>query len=171
MHNIKNALSLREIVESDIESIRVWRNQNQIKKYFINADDISEEQQRKWFENYLVKTDDIMFMIEENIEFKSAIGTVALYNINQTTESAEFGRLMIGHTPAQGKGFGKQAIILACTYAFEVLELSEVYLYVLCNNIKAIRMYLKLGFVVKDVISNTIHMSLDKRVFFGLISI
>ncbi|WP_157830128.1 GNAT family N-acetyltransferase [Bacillus sp. SN10] len=168
---MKNGLSLREIVESDIESIRVWRNQEQIQKYFINVDDISEEQQRQWFKNYLLKTDDIMFMIEENINFKSAIGTVALYNINKATGSAEFGRLMIGNMSAQGKGLGKQAIILACTYAFKVLNLSEVYLYVLCNNIKAIRIYLKLGFIVKDVISNTIYMSLDKRVFFGLISI
>lgn len=169
MNSMKNDLSLREITESDIESIRVWRNQSQIKKHFINTDDISEEQQSQWFKNYLLKTDDIMFMIEENIKFKSAIGTVALYNINKATGSAEFGRLMIGNLSAQEKGFGKQAILLACTYAFEVLNLSEVYLYVLCNNIKAIRIYLKLGFIVKGVVSNTIHMSLDKRVFFGLI--
>ncbi|PEO39940.1 GNAT family N-acetyltransferase [Bacillus wiedmannii] len=164
MYNMpNNSLMIREIKEADIESIRLWRNQSEIKQYFINNADINKFQQRQWFKNYLTKTDDIMFMVEENINFKKAIGTVALYNINTETKSVEFGRLMIGHLPAQGKGYGKQATILACKYAFTKLDSLEIHLYVLRDNEKAIKLYKNIGFVEKNVDFGTIHMSLNKK--------
>ncbi|TKH10399.1 GNAT family N-acetyltransferase [Bacillus wiedmannii] len=158
-------LSIRKIKESDIELIRKWRNQSEIKKYFINTENISELEQQKWFENYLLKQDDIMFIVEEKVNFKTAIGTVALYNINPNNNSVELGRLMIGSIPAQGKGLGKQATILACIYAFEVLKSSYIYLCVFRNNIKAIKLYKSIGFVETNNDATMIHMSLNKKMF------
>ncbi|MEK4418659.1 hypothetical protein [Bacillus sp. FSL K6-0268] len=37
-------LSIRNIKEADIEMIRMWRNQNNIKQYFINTDTINKQQ-------------------------------------------------------------------------------------------------------------------------------
>lgn len=37
-------LSIRNIKEADIEMIRMWRNQNNIKQYFINTDTITKQQ-------------------------------------------------------------------------------------------------------------------------------
>ncbi|MCQ6530780.1 GNAT family N-acetyltransferase [Bacillus mycoides] len=158
-----NGLLIRKILEEDIELIREWRNQTDVRKYFINNNYINKDQQKKWFEEYLKKKSDIMFIIEETIEFKSAIGTVALYNINLEKNSAEFGRLMIGYLPSVGKGFGKRAAILACKYAFEILGLSEIYLNVLIHNVKAINLYSNLGFVVRAAHPNEFNMVLSKE--------
>lgn len=155
-------LLIREITKDDIELIRSWRNQKNIKKYFIDNKYICKKTQQEWFKMYLNKTDDIMFMIEETLNFQSAIGTVALYNINKESNSAEFGRLMIGHFPSARKGFGKRASILVCKYAFEILNLSELYLNVLAHNTRAIQLYMDIGFSIKNVNSNSLHMVLNK---------
>lgn len=166
MYNIhKNNLLIREIGAADIELIRKWRNQNYIKKRFINTGDISKLQQMQWFKNYLKKTDDMMFMIEETDIFKTKIGTVALYNINTDKRSVELGRLMIGYAPAQRKGFGKQAVILTCLYALNILKSTDIYLTVLNDNIPAIKLYKQIGFVITNMHSDILHMSLDKKAF------
>lgn len=160
-------LLLRVITENDIELIRKWRNQEHIKKYFINNDYINKQQQQEWFKQYLNKSNDIMFVIEETLEFQKAIGTVALYNINLENKSTEFGRLMIGHTPSYGKGFGKRATILACKYAFEILGVSKINLNVLNCNFKAIQIYKQIGFVINNINSNEIYMVLNKESYFN----
>lgn len=158
-------LLLREITKDDIELIRSWRNQENIREWFIDNKYIYKQQQQEWFKMYLNKKDDIMFMIEETLHFQSAIGTVALYNINKKSNSAEFGRLMIGHFPSVGKGFGKRASILACKYAFEILNLSELYLSVLVHNTRAIQLYSDIGFSINSINSNSIHMTFNKSNF------
>lgn len=158
-------LSIRDIKEIDIEIIRGWRNQAEIKQYFINTDMISKQQQQQWFADYLNKKNDKMFMIQEHEHFKSPIGTTALYNINTPKNSAEFGRLMIGHIPAQRKGLGTQATILTCKYAFERLNISEIYLYVLAHNIRAVELYKNIGFVPLNIQNNKIYMVLNKKMF------
>ncbi|WP_197233381.1 GNAT family N-acetyltransferase [Bacillus cereus] len=161
----KENLSIRDIKEIDIEIIRMWRNQSDIKQYFINTGTINKTQQKQWFINYLKKADDQMFMIQEHEHFKAVIGTTALYNIDTKKNSAEFGRLMIGHIPAQGKGFGTQATILTCKYGFEKLGMSEIYLYVLPHNIRAITLYKKIGFLPINIQDNNIYMVLHKKNF------
>lgn len=158
-------LSIRDIIEADIEMIRTWRNQTNIKQYFINTDTINKQQQKKWFIDYLKKAADQMFMVQEHEHFKSVIGTTALYNIDTKKNSAEFGRLMIGHIPAQRKGFGTQATILTCKYAFERLNMSEVYLYVLPHNTPAITLYKKIGFLSISMQDNKMYMVLNKKFF------
>ncbi|WP_410991005.1 GNAT family N-acetyltransferase [Bacillus cereus] len=163
----ENNLLLREITENDIQLIREWRNQDYIRKYFINNDYISKQQQQEWFQKYLNTNNDIMFVIEETIELQKAIGTVALYNINSEKKNTEFGRLMIGYLPAYGKGFGKRAAILACKYAFEILNMREIHLNVLSCNFKAIQLYQEIGFATNKIDSNQIYMVLNRETYFN----
>ncbi|KXY68872.1 MULTISPECIES: GNAT family N-acetyltransferase [Bacillus] len=163
---VDDNLLIREITEKDIELIRKWRNQADIRQYFIDNNYIDKNQQKEWFKKYSQKKDDIMFVIEETLEFKKVIGTVALYNIDSKNNSVEFGRLMIGHLPYIGKGFGKKATILACKYAFEILSVSEIYLNVLSHNVKAIQLYCDIGFIKKNVSSDRIYMMLSRDAFF-----
>ncbi|WP_144519512.1 GNAT family N-acetyltransferase [Bacillus thuringiensis] len=161
----ENNLLIREITENDIELIRSWRNQADIRKFFTNNNYINENQQKEWYRKYLNRKDDLMFIIEETSNFQAAIGTVALYNIDKNEKTAEFGRLMIGHLPSMGNGFGKQSAILACKYAFEILNISQLYLYVLSGNTKAMQLYLDIGFSVELTYPNEIYMVLNKTNF------
>lgn len=158
-------MSIRDIKKTDIEIIRLWRNQSDIKQYFINTDTITKHQQQKWFIHYLKKENDQMFIVQEHEHFQSVIGTTALYNIDTQKHSAEFGRLMIGHIPAQNKGLGTLATILTCRYAFEKLDILEIFLYVLPHNIRAITLYKKIGFLPISMQDNKMYMVLNKKNF------
>lgn len=87
-------LCLREITIADMENLRRWKNDN--RKSFFYQEEISSEQQKKWFEAYCARPDDYMFIVEENVgtgteSYLHAIGcmgfrvederTIDLYNI------------------------------------------------------------------------------------------
>lgn len=56
-------LQLRSIAESDIENLRNWKNANK-HSFFLN-EDITPEQQQKWFSNFSKREYDHMFVVEQ----------------------------------------------------------------------------------------------------------
>jgi len=137
---------LRMLEENDIERLRRWRNQDAIRKWFVQSDPISPEQQRSWWEKYRHRADDYVFVIEETAENMGPVGSVALYNIDMENKRAEYGRLMIGEGEAHGKGLAKAATRLLLQFAFDQLGLNEVYLDVFPDNGPAIAVYRDCGF-------------------------
>lgn len=161
----EGSICIREIEERDIELLRTWRNQEKIRKYFLNSNYITEKQQQEWFQMYQQKNNDKMFIIEKMEEKNIRIGACAFYHMNFHTRTAEFGRLMIGDESFVGKGLGKQAVILACKYAFEILNIEEVYVYILTHNTKVIQLHKDIGFVIekKNGNKNTTYMVIKKE--------
>lgn len=157
-------LSLAPLEEENIQTVRIWRNRDDIRMCFVSRDIISEEQQLNWYKAYLKKPDDYVFQIIENSTQK-VIGMCSLYNISHKDMSAEFGRLMIGSSDARGKGYGSEAVRLALDIGFQQLKLTEIHLEVLRNNSAALNTYLKCGFSpcssrttdVGEMIDMTIH--------------
>ncbi len=144
-HNNQNNISLSFITREDAETIRLWRNQNNIRRWFLHKEIISPEQQQQWFKNYYAKNDDYMFIIKDD-EINKKIGCIALYNINNKLKIAEFGRLIIGDVNTVGKGYAFTASKLLCQFAFCNMNINTIYLYVYEDNDKAIHLYDKLGF-------------------------
>lgn len=78
---------LRIINETDISLLRTWKNNN--KEYFFLKEDITSEQQEKWFQDYLSRNHDYMFVILYNGYYAGCIGfrlllaekCVDLYNL------------------------------------------------------------------------------------------
>ena len=139
------SLTIRPLRQDDIELIRLWRNHPEVKNLFFSAHEITREQQMKWFESYLTKHNDYMFIIEERQgDSFLRIGTVALYEVNEY--EAEFGRLLIGESSAKGKGYGKLITHLTCRIAFEQLAVDSVKLEVIASNEIAITTYIRNGF-------------------------
>lgn len=56
-------LRLRSINKNDIENLRNWKNANK-QSFFLN-EDITPEQQQKWFGNFLQREHDHMFIVEQ----------------------------------------------------------------------------------------------------------
>ncbi|WP_051533997.1 GNAT family N-acetyltransferase [Desulfitibacter alkalitolerans] len=139
-------LILRTINRDDLEFLRKWRNCEDNRKWFINKGLISVKQQLEWYESYLKRTNDLVFIIEDVKNNNCSIGTASLYNIDTANLSAEFGRLIIGNDSYKGKGYAKRATELLCDFAFKELKLFTVYLEVLSNNERAINLYKRIGF-------------------------
>lgn len=59
-------VSLRTITETDCDNLRQWKNNN--RKAFFFQDIISMQMQMKWFQSYLERENDFMFMVMFNSE-------------------------------------------------------------------------------------------------------
>ena len=60
-----SGLSVRSIVSSDLEDLRYWKNRN--KEFFFLRSEITQEQQEAWYEKFLQRADDHMFIAGEYI--------------------------------------------------------------------------------------------------------
>ena len=142
----KGRIQLRLLAESDLMMTLAWRNQEHIRKWFIHPDIISPEQHRKWFEEYVERDNDFLFIIEETQNLGKPVGQISLYNIDWSENRGEFGRLLIGDPEGIGRGLAKEATRAALQLAFETFRLQEVFLQVFRHNVTAIAFYQGCGF-------------------------
>ena len=138
-------VDLRTITEEDIEALRLWRNQDSIRKSFVYSDVILPEQQLQWYQRYVNIPDDFMFIAHYK---GSPVGASALYNIDFNKHTAEFGRLMLGDTKLRGLGIGKRITALTTQLGFQQLGLDSIYLEVFQSNSYAKSIYEALGYAV-----------------------
>lgn len=139
-------LLIRPLLYKDLECVRQWRNKAEIRKWFFHDEVVSEEKHKEWFDNYLNKENDLCFIVEDLGDINQAIGMVSLYNLNESTGEGEFGRFMIGHDEARGKGYGFEIAIGICDFAKSILHLKTIYLDVYTDNKAARHIYEKVGF-------------------------
>jgi diamine N-acetyltransferase len=156
---VGNRVRLRPLSEPDLSLTRQWRNQDHIRRWFFNSNVISEEQHQAWFEQYLARDDDFVFIIQESASLRAA-GQVALYHIDWSAQRAEFGRLMIGEPDVEGKGLASEATKLLVSFAMRTWGLNQIYLEVFANNARAIAIYAKCGFAITERRDNILMMNL-----------
>ena len=82
------------------------------------------------------------FMIFQNPTSQKEIGFCLLNR--EDLETMELKRLIIYQ---KGMGFGSLALEQICTYGFEELSVSKIWLDVFSNNLAAIRLYEKMKFI------------------------
>jgi RimJ/RimL family protein N-acetyltransferase len=102
------------------------------------------------------------------------IGNIKIDPINLNTNSGEYGILM-GDRLNWGKGYAKEASLRIIKYCFEELKLSKITLGVVEDNIAAVKLYEKIGFIIDEIKkdtgiynnkqSNSLRMSLDVEDF------
>jgi len=73
------------------------------------------------------------------------VGNIKIGNIDQIHRFADVG-LLIGEASARGKGYGTEAILLACQYAFEDLNLNKIVAGIYAINFGSFKAFLKAGF-------------------------
>lgn len=74
------------------------------------------------------------------------IGSTALTETDDADPDARLFRIVIGDKAFWDKGFGTAATRLVIAEAFETLQLGEVHLEVFAHNVRAIRVYERVGF-------------------------
>ena len=101
-------VSLRAAESRDLEDLRAWKNAN--KAGFFFQDEITPQMQKTWYESYLSRPNDFMFIVEHGevkigcMAFRvSAAGDADAYNI-------------IAAPGGAGKGLMKAAMTLMCSY-------------------------------------------------------
>jgi RimJ/RimL family protein N-acetyltransferase len=153
-------IKLRPLKASDIEQSVVWRNDPEIRDHFLGIRfPITLEMETAWFESALNDRSNsrVIFAIE-TIDQAELTGFVFLKNIDWISRLSWFG-IMIGEKQYQGKGIGKEAMIILFRYAFKMLNLRKICLEVAAYNAPAIHLYTKLGFCEEGRLKEHIFMN------------
>lgn len=141
---------LRPFERRHLDRTRTWTNDPELMRLLDRARPVAELEHEQWFAHLHEKSDAVYFAIE-SVENDRHIGNVWLWGIDGRHRKAEV-RILIGESDTVGKGFGTEAINLACAYAFEKLNLHKVCAYVLEINPRAKRAFEKAKFTLEGTL-------------------
>ena len=146
-----------EYNEIFLEKSWEWLNDKEI-KYLTCTPDFTKEQQKEWFLSLKGKKD---YFIKGVLCNNTPIGVAGLKNITDT-DGEYWG--YIGEKEYWNKGIGKELINYISHYGY-ILNLKEIYLKVIKDNIRAIKLYQKMGFKKLLKENDLIYMKLDLNNF------
>lgn len=141
---MKEHIYLRPMTEEDTDRIVSWRNQPNVKNFFIYRADFTREGHLYWLHEVVEKGDACQMIICDSVT-DQPLGSVYIRDIDRVHHKGEYG-IFIGEEAARGRGVGTEAAQLMIRYGFEKLGLHRIYLRVLADNERAIRSYEKAGF-------------------------
>lgn len=142
---IGKEIKLVKVERENIEQLREWRNNPELRKYFREYRLINKENQIKWFEK-VVLNDPTSYNFEIRYKVNNKlIGHCGLHYINWVMRTGEFG-IYIGDNDYRNGGFGSDALRTLIKYGFEDLNLNRIWCEVYDNN-AALEVYKHIGFV------------------------
>lgn len=160
-------IEIRPLHESDLEYIRIWRNDSNNTYFLSKIPYITNDMQMEWYKNSINRSDEYFFAIDEKNDLNRLVGSFAIYNISGA--NAEFGKFLIGDTEAHGKHVGVNALLAVCKVCFTYLGLNSIYLNVYVDNVAAIKVYKEVGFCIEKEVNKErgkeLIMILTKRNF------
>lgn len=138
-------IMLIPMTEADSEKYRLLRNLSEVRCWFEHSSVISAEKQQNWYLNYLKSSDEVMFSAYQ-LRGRVLLGCNSLYHIDSINKNAEYGRIIVDKR-FSGKGYGYKMTMAALKIAKEQLNLDSVYLSVYKENLQAIAVYRRVGFL------------------------
>lgn len=142
---VSKNIYLSPLFEEDCLKLFEWINDRNLVIYNTNYRPIHEINQKKWFNEITQRNDISIFGIRLK-KTKELIGTCQLCSIDFVNNTSEL-RIRIGNEKLCGKGYGTEAVGLLLRHAFLDLNMNKVYLYVFNTNERAVKSYLKCGFI------------------------
>jgi len=152
---------IRPLELADAEYSWRWRNDPEIWKYTGSRPDkiITAEIEREWIAKVIDNKNEKRFAICVGSS-REYIGNIQLTDI-EAGESQY--HIFIGNKAYWGKGIAQAATKLILQFAFEKINLDEVYLFVHHENLAAIEAYLKCGFKIVAKNLKEIKMNITKK--------
>jgi diamine N-acetyltransferase len=136
----------RELERGDLAALNRWRNDPEVIRHLgANFHSISPEVDARWYDAYLAGRDRAIRLAIVDTMCDRVIGSVHLTDVHRVNRSAEFS-IVIGEPDYWSKGYGTEAARVMLAHAFDDLNLHRVYLTVLAENTRAVRLYERVGF-------------------------
>lgn len=147
------AVFLRPFGSGHLDATRAWINDPELMRMLGRAAPVSDAEHERWFAGLHGRTDCVYFAVETSPKGGEGrhVGNVWLWALDWRHRKAEL-RIVIGDRQQHGRGTGTKAISLACSHAFDALNLHKVYACVLAFNSRARRSFEKAGFVEEGVL-------------------
>jgi RimJ/RimL family protein N-acetyltransferase len=140
---------LRSLEREDLDRILAWHNDASLYDSLIGSFRyVSRAGVEEWLhKKQAFSHQEINLAICLNPGAKH-VGNIYLRDIDWVARHAEL-HIFIGGVEHRGKGVGTAAVRLLIDYAFASLGLRRLYLFVLADNLPAVRVYEKCGFRVE----------------------
>jgi len=164
-------VSLRELTTRDLEMLRAFVNDPEVMRSSSVYTPVSDVQQEAWFKTATSNHHAVWFGIEDiRTDHARLVGTCCLVDIDWVGRVAEL-RVRIGAKEVWGAGLGTDACAVLLAFGFEDLNLERIGLRVWGKNVRAQRVYEKLGFIVEGRLRRAgyINGSVDDVVLMGLL--
>lgn len=155
------AIRLRLIQEDDLPMTLAWRNRDEVRKWFKYSDMLSIENHREWFQKYLLRDNDFLFVVED-VSTGLPVGQASVYGIDWERGIGEVGRF-IAAPDFRGRGYMKQACAAIADVSFNCLGLKEVFLEVFPDNERAIHVYQLVGYITSGATDDGLVRMLKKK--------
>ena len=140
-------IRLRAIEPDDLSIFQSWLNDPQVRMGLSTYLPFSLEEEKAWYEAMLRRPSEehpLLIEIPQEDTWRP-IGNCGFQDVNWKVRSAEFG-IVIGEKEVWGEGYGTEATRMMVDHGFRDLNLNRIYLRVLQNNPRAMRVYEKVGF-------------------------
>jgi len=153
-------ITLRLAEERDLAAILDWRNRDDARIWFKTPDKLTMAGHRAWYAQYLKKDDDFCFVVEAE---GRPVGLCGIYDVDTAKGTAEVGRFLIapGHG---GRGYMTRSCAALARFGIEALKLTYLSLEVMEKNYKALRIYMRCGFIEEARFDGLIRMGLKRGV-------
>jgi UDP-4-amino-4,6-dideoxy-N-acetyl-beta-L-altrosamine N-acetyltransferase len=138
------ALTLREMQQSDLEMVRSWRNHPDVRRHMLTQHEISAEEHAQWFSRIKQDTQRHVVLVHEH---QQPLG-LAHFTPANSHGVMDWGFYL---TPQAPKGSGRKLARMALDYAFKQQGWHKVCGQVIASNSASHRFHLKLGFELEGV--------------------
>lgn len=153
-------INLRWFNKSDILNKVKWINDPKINMYLHYELPLCPDRTLKWYNNIIGNSSraDFVFEIENNNNNIVPIGLIGLLDISMKNKKAEF-YIVTGNQDYLGKGIATKAAKKFLEYAFKKYDLNKIYLYTEVENIKAQRLFERIGFVKEGILKDDLYQN------------
>ncbi|MDT0645914.1 UDP-4-amino-4,6-dideoxy-N-acetyl-beta-L-altrosamine N-acetyltransferase [Zunongwangia sp. F260] len=161
-------IELIPLAEEDLDIVREWRNSPEVSQYMYKDENITREQQEKWFKKVQQDESKKYWIIKYEGE---ELGVANLTEIDKWNSKCYWG-FYLGNTSIRGKGIGAKIEYNVLNYVFGELKLNKLCGEVFSFNEKVVQMHEKFGFRREGYLRN--HIQKNNRfhdiVVIGLLS-
>lgn len=151
-------VTLRLMEERDLTTILDWRNRDEARVWFKTSAKLSFESHKNWYDHYRNKNNDFFFLVEARAE---PVGQCAIYDIDLDAGSAEIGRFLAAPN-MDGHGYMTRCCSELVRFGTGTLNLPYLFLEVMEQNEKAIKLYKRCGFKEERRSGGLIRMGLRR---------
>jgi len=128
-----------------------WLNDTEVNMYLETRGDYTIDLLKLYIEEQY--KNEVYFWAIHRKDTNNHIGNIKIDTINFETNSGEYG-ILIGDKLSWGKGFANEASKEIIKYCFNEIKLSQITLGVIEENINAVILYKKMGFIIDDIKKN-----------------
>jgi diamine N-acetyltransferase len=140
-------LSLRPLERKDLSLVHDLDNERHTMAFWFEEPYESLDELTNLYDKHIHDDNERRFVVDIDDQFG---GIIELVNINFIHRNTEI--QIIINSNFQGLGLAKIAMFKGLDYAFSVLNMHKVYLYVDAENHKALHIYKNLGFIQEGIL-------------------